>query len=47
MTDPNAWQLPTYYTADKQPELRYKFKNSKSITRNNFPSAIRTCLFCV
>ena len=36
MTDPNAWQLPTYYTADKQPELRYKFKNSKSINRNNF-----------
>lgn len=36
MTDPNAWQLPTYYTADKQPELRYKFKNSQSITRNNF-----------
>jgi len=36
MTDPNAWQLPTYYTADKQPELRYKFKNSQSINRNNF-----------
>ena len=27
MSDPNAWQLPTFYTADKKEQLRYKFKN--------------------
>lgn len=35
MYDPNAWQMPTYYTYDKYNSLRYKFKNSELI-RHNF-----------
>jgi len=36
MTDPNAWQLPTFYTVDKITELRYRFPNSELITHQNF-----------
>ena len=36
MTDPNAWQLPTYYRGHMNSELRYNFKGSQSITRQNF-----------
>ena len=32
MSDPNAWQLPTFYTADKKEQLRYKFKNVDLVT---------------
>lgn len=34
MFDPNAWQMPTYYTSDKFNSLRYKFKNAENIRHN-------------
>lgn len=34
MLDPNAWQMPTYYTSDKFKFLRYKFKNAEIIRHN-------------
>ena len=36
MTDPNAWQLPTFYTADKKSQLRYKFQNIDLVSHQNF-----------
>ena len=36
MTDPNAWQLPTFYTVDKITELRYRFPNTELISHQNF-----------
>ena len=36
MSDPNAWQLPTFYTADKKEQLRYKFKNVDLVNHQNF-----------
>jgi|TARA_E500000331_G_C16991241_1_gene597858 hypothetical protein len=36
MTDPNAWQLPTFYTGDKKSQFRYKFPNLELITHQNF-----------
>jgi hypothetical protein len=34
MFDPNAWQMPTYFTSDKSKYLRYQFKNLERITQN-------------
>ena len=36
MSDPNAWQLPTFYTADKKEQLRYQFKNLDLVNHQNF-----------
>ena len=36
MTDPNAWQLPTFYTADKKDQLRYKFNQLDLVSQQNF-----------
>ena len=36
MTDPNAWQLPTFYTVDRINELRYKFPGIEKVSHQNF-----------
>ena len=36
MTDPNAWQMPTFYTADKVNDLRYKFNAVEKVSHQNF-----------
>jgi len=36
MTDPNAWQLPTFYTVDKISELRYRFPGVEKVSQQNF-----------
>ena len=36
MTDPNAWQMPTFYTIDKITNLRYRFPNCELISQQNF-----------
>tara|TARA_B100000287_G_scaffold136607_1_gene128546 strand:- start:1375 stop:2076 length:702 start_codon:yes stop_codon:yes gene_type:complete len=36
MTDPNAWQLPTFYTPDKKDQLRYKFQDIDLVSHQNF-----------
>ena len=36
MTDPNAWQLPTFYTIDKINELRYRFPGVEKVSHQNF-----------
>ena len=36
MTDPNAWQLPTFYTPDKKDQLRYKFPQLNLVSHQNF-----------
>ena len=36
MTDPNAWQLPTFYTPDKKDQLRYKFPQLDLVSHQNF-----------
>ena len=36
MSDPNAWQMPTFYTADKKEQLRYQFKNIDLVNHQNF-----------
>ena len=35
MSDPNAWQLPTFYTADKG-TANYQFKNVDLVNHQNF-----------
>jgi len=34
MFDPNAWQMPTYYTSEKRKFLRYQFDNVNRISHN-------------
>ena len=36
MTDPNAWQMPTFYTKEKENELRYKFPGVELVSHQNF-----------
>ena len=36
MSDPNAWQMPTFFTVDKGNELRYKFKGLELVSHQNF-----------
>ena len=36
MTDPNAWQLPTFYTPDKKDQLRYRFPQIDLVSHQNF-----------
>jgi len=36
MSDPNAWQMPTFYTAEKAGELRYKFSGYELVSHQNF-----------
>ena len=36
MTDPNAWQLPTFYTPDKKDQLRYKFQDIDLVSHQYF-----------
>lgn len=36
MNDPNAWQMPTFFTADKAEELRYKFNRLDLVSQQNF-----------
>ena len=36
MSDPNAWQMPTFYTAEKASELRYKFPGLELVSHQNF-----------
>ena len=36
MTDPNAWQLPTFYTPDLKSQLRYRFPQIDLVSHQNF-----------
>ena len=36
MSDPNAWQMPTFYTKEKENELRYKFPGVELVSHQNF-----------
>ena len=36
MTDPNAWQMPTFYTSDKATKLRRTFPGLHLVDRQNF-----------
>ena len=36
MIDPNAWQLPTYYTPNLKSQLRYRFPQIDLINQQNF-----------
>ena len=36
MSDPNAWQLPTFFTADKKSQLRYQFPKLDLVSHQNF-----------
>ena len=36
MSDPNAWQMPTFYTADKARRLRRTFPGLELVDRQNF-----------
>ena len=36
MTDPNAWQMPTFYTSDKASKLRRTFPGLHLVDRQNF-----------
>jgi hypothetical protein len=36
MSDPNAWQMPTFFTKEKADELRYKFPGLELVSHQNF-----------